>query len=171
MPQNPQKTKGEILSELESIKGLLLEEDDIPILQEIDPHHHPELQKEINNEPFKKPSQLGGTQTSIFDEIDDIPIITDVAVLDSTSHHTMPKAVGENPFLLQHIRERLHGNNPPPIFDIDLTQKMNNHLKSKPHTENRHDLVNELVKRYLPQIEQELRLKLLAMTEDELKKL
>ncbi|MBK8186365.1 MAG: hypothetical protein IPK77_03495 [Cellvibrio sp.] len=48
---------------------------------------------------------------------------------------------------------------------------MNNHLKSKPHTENRHDLVNELVKRYLPQIEQELRLKLLAMTEDELKKL
>jgi hypothetical protein len=172
MPQNPQKTKGEILLELESIKGLLLEEDDIPILQEVDHHHHPELLKEDNKELPKKPAQPGGTQTSIFDELEDIPIITDLVAVDSQTHNqSMPKALGENPFLPQHIRERLHGNNPPPIFDFDLTQKSNNNLKPKSHIENRHDLVNDLVKRYLPQIEQELRLKLLAMTEDELKKL
>jgi hypothetical protein len=31
---NPTKTKAAMLNELESIKGLLLEQDDIPILQE-----------------------------------------------------------------------------------------------------------------------------------------
>jgi hypothetical protein len=172
MPQNPQKTKGEILSELESIKGLLLEEDDIPILQEVDHHHHPEGLKNTPRDLPKKPAQAGGTQTSIFDEIEDIPVITDLATGDSHNHnHAMPKAAGENPFLPQHIRERLHGNNPPPLFDFDLSQKTTTTLKSKTHIDNRHDLVNDLVKRYLPQIEQELRLKLLAMTEEELKKL
>lgn len=164
MPQNPKKTKSDILLELESIKGLLLEEDDIPILQEVDHHHH----SETHPQSSQKNTQPSGTQTSMFDELEDIPIITDIA---SDIHRNTPKAMGENPFLPQHIRERLHGNNPPPIFDSDLSQKMHNNLKPKSHTENRHDLVNDLVKRYLPQIEQDLRLKLLAMTEDELKRL
>ena len=43
---NTNKTKAEILQELESIKGLLLEEDDIPILQEM------EGEDEILNEEF-----------------------------------------------------------------------------------------------------------------------
>ncbi len=167
MPQNPQKTRGEILSELESIKGLLLEEDDIPILQEVD--HLASIKQPLSQSP-NKPAQPGGTQTSIFDEIDKIPLITEIATLEPTKP-PMPKAIGENPFLPQHIRERLHGNNPPPIFDFDMPQKTPSGLTSKAHTENRHDLVNNLINRYLPQIEQELRLKLLAMTEDELKKL
>lgn len=170
MPQNPQKTKGEILSELESIKGLLLEEDEIPILQEVD-HHHQHHPEPHNPTSLIKPAQPGGTQTTIFDALEEIPLITDIDDAHQAHNHSMPKAIGENPFLPQHIRERLHGNNPPPIFDFDLTQKMNNTLKPKSHTENRHDLVNDLIKRYLPQIEQDLRLKLLAMTEDELKKL
>ena len=35
MTNNKSKTKTEILNELESIKGLLHEEDDIPVLQEM----------------------------------------------------------------------------------------------------------------------------------------
>jgi len=169
MPQNPQKTKGEILSELESIKGLLLEEDDIPILQEVDHHENHISASHFADQDLQKTIQPGGTQTSIFDELEDIPVIIDTST--DSHYNRSPKAIGENPFLPQHIRDRLQGANPPPIFDFDLNQKMNSTLKPKLHTENRHDLVNDLIKRYLPQIEQDLRLKLLAMTEEELKKL
>lgn len=165
MPQNPRKTKGEILTELESIKDLLIDEDDIPILQEVD---HSAIDRYST-----RPQTLaapGGTQTSMFDEL--IEDITDIAIpdLSKTQIHnrTMPKALGENPFLPQHIRDRLQGNNPPPLFDFTITKPT---TRATGKIENRHDLVNELVKRFLPQIEQELRLKLLAMTEDELKKL
>jgi len=177
MPQNPQKTKGEILLELESIKGLLIEEDDIPILQEVDEHDSDSIDsltfqsvtfQSLTGEP--QASLPGGTQTSIFDVLtEDIPDLSNSRV--SNNQRPIPKATGENPFLPQHIRDRLQGNNPTPIFDFDMNLKMNNTTSHKYHTENRHDLVNELVKRHLPQIEQELRLKLLAMTEEELKKL
>lgn len=167
MPQNPQKTKGEILSELESIKDLLIEEDDIPILQEVHLVDHKIAdQASVTNHasPAKTP---GGTQTSIFDELDEIPVITDITS-DTSQQRSIPKAMGENPFLPQHIRARLHGNNPPPIFDFSTTSST---TKSNGKIETRHDLINELVKKFLPQIEQELRLKLLTMTEDELRKL
>ena len=36
---NTRKTKSEMLQELESIKGLLLENDDIPLLQEVEISH------------------------------------------------------------------------------------------------------------------------------------
>ena len=62
MPQNPNKTKGEILSELESIKGLLIEEDDIPILQEI-------AHQDLDTMELSFYTKPGGTQTSIFDEL------------------------------------------------------------------------------------------------------
>lgn len=61
---NSNKTKAEILQELESIKGLLLEEDDIPILQAIDQSVQEESPApesiQVNN-----PSVLPG-QTSLF---------------------------------------------------------------------------------------------------------
>ena len=159
MPQNPKKTKGEILTELESIKDLLIDEDDIPILQEVD--------YSISNP--KLASVPGGTQTSMFDElIDEVPITLTEPQKAQPRNRPMPKAVGENPFLPQHIRDRLHGNNPPPLFDFSLTTFA---TKAAGKIENRHDLVNELVKKFLPQIEQELRLKLLSMTEEELRKL
>lgn len=162
MPQNPQKTKGEILSELESIKDLLIEEDDIPILQEVHLHSEHSL-------PTKSPTRVpGGTQTSLFDELtSDIPTITELAHTD-TDLRNIPKAMGENPFLPQHIRARLHGNNPPPVFDLSAATST---TKSTGKIETRQDLINELMKKILPQIEQELRLKLLTMTEDELRKL
>lgn len=160
MPQNPQKTKGEILSELESIKDLLIEEDDIPILQEVDLHSEHSL-------PPKSPTSApGGTQTSIFDELLDVPTITEIHT-DTQSQRSIPKALGENPFLPQHIRARLHGNNPPPVFDFSATAT----TKTSGKIETRHDIINEIVKKFLPKIEQELRLKLLTMTEDELRKL
>lgn len=158
MPQNPQKTKSEILSELESIKDLLIEEDDIPILQEVDMHSEHSL-------PAKSPSSVpGGTQTSIFDELLDVPTITEI---HTDTQANIPKALGENPFLPQHIRARLHGNNPPPVFDFSATAS----TKTSGKIETRHDIINEIVKKFLPKIEQELRLKLLTMTEDELRKL
>lgn len=168
MPQNPNKTKGEILSELESIKGLLVEEDDIPILQEVELQDFDPIAL-----PFRKP---GGTQASMFDDLleEITPLPLDQALHPSPAPtRPVPKAAGENPFLPQHIRDRLQGNNPPPFFDFDMSQKINHAYKTigKASYENRHDLVNDLIKRYLPQIEQDLRLKLLAMTEEELKKL
>jgi hypothetical protein len=166
MPQNPQKTKGEILSELESIKDLLIEEDDIPILQEVHLVDR-KITDHASITDYPTTKMPGGTQTSIFDELDEIPVITDITS-DASQHRSTPKALGENPFLPQHIRARLHGNNPPPIFDFSATSTA---TKSTGKIETRHDLINELLKKFLPQIEQELRLKLLTMTEDELRRL
>lgn len=167
MPQNPQKTKGEILSELESIKDLLIEEDDIPILQEVHLVDHKIADQAAIANHASTTKIPGGTQTSIFDELDEIPVITDITS-DTLQQRSIPKAMGENPFLPQHIRARLHGNNPPPVFDLSAATST---TKSTGKIETRQDLINELMKKILPQIEQELRLKLLTMTEDELRKL
>src|SRR5690606_25095963 len=37
-----------------------------------------------------------------------------------TQRPALVRAAGENPFLPEHIRARLHGNNPPPLFDFSI---------------------------------------------------
>lgn len=96
---------------------------------------------------------------------------------------SLAKASGENPFLPQHIRARLHGNNPPPLFDeplITLTpQSVTSAATSFNTTANpssevqdslpdRQKLVQEVITNLLPQIQMELRQRLQIMTEDEL---
>lgn len=173
---NSNKTKAEILQELESIKGLLLEEDDIPILQAIDQSVRDESPApesiQVNN-----PSVLPG-QTSLFG---DDPAqerqqpFMQANPLQTPQNTTRPlaKASGENPFLPQHIRERLHGNNPPPLFEYETAKKILNSTKHIAHKINkpRQALVDEVLGSLMPLIERELRHRLFAMSVEDLEKL
>ena len=263
MADNKVKTKTAILQELESIKGLLFEQDDIPILQEvIDENGELSLPQEaldqedldalheafqtlkhtivratenspptddalpqdepLNNETqSQSPNQISEAhQAPLFeDELNEVSASLDTEdelpesslnySTDKSPDHLVeepipfygnsqpdddaatkvasksqpgrsntptPKASGENPFLPQHIRARLHGNNPPPLFDTTNTS-----LRRSPttrlfgpeagHSSSRQDLIRDLVDKVMPQIEQELRQRLQLMTDDELQKL
>jgi hypothetical protein len=213
---NTNKTKAEILQELESIKGLLLEEDDIPILQDmededeiLDEEFHPEPPL-LTQQQSVLPGQasLFGETTARFGEttareesastltkiayqlhqttISPDPVTTPIAEVKSTgfaSHlantaayqqpRPLAKASGENPFLPQHIRERLHGNNPPPLFEYETAKKIISSTKNIAHKTNkpRQYLVEEVMLSMMPQIERELRHRLFAMSVDDLEKL
>ncbi len=201
---NTNKTKAEILQELESIKGLLLEEDDIPILQDMEGEDEL-LNLEFHAEPpvliNRHESVLPG-QTSLFDEpksaVAKIAKQLDTAKSPDphswqqehkktsaashssitpsgshTDHRTLAKASGENPFLPQHIRERLHGNNPPPLFEYETAKKILNSTKNIAHKTNkpRQYLVEEVMLSMMPQIERELRNRLFAMSVEDLETL
>jgi hypothetical protein len=195
------KTKAEILQELESIKRLLLEEDDIPILQEM------EGEDEILNEEFNlEPPLLNNLHESVLPGQGSLFIADQLSTssplsADQSTHHSsvtqehkktgfaahpggthtgthsdhrpLAKASGENPFLPQHIRERLHGNNPPPLFEYETAKKIINSSKNIAHKTNkpRQYLVEEVMLSMMPQIERELRHRLFAMSVEDLEKL
>lgn len=200
------KTKDEILQELESIKGLLLEEDTIPILQEFEQeleqlqplaartaeqaldHDQPPSQLTGSShisplQPERHPSVLPG-QVSLFDEDASEPgtqAPTDHHAHTSTNSHStnahsrpLAKATGENPFLPQHIRARLHGNNPPPLFDYQAAQKIASVTASATQDKQfsgRQQLINDVINQMLPKIEQELKQRLYTMNAEDLAKL
>ncbi len=221
---NTNKTKAEILQELESIKGLLLEEDDIPILQDTDAILE-QVDQSVGETQYPPSAHtthesiLPG-QGSLFDgEVN--PALTTKANTNKFTHQegqlptaheaelevkkqgipagvrppqqqptprTQVKATGENPFLPQHIRERLHGNNPPPLFEYETAKKIISATKIiapqtitpktiapktiVPKISNlRQHLVDDLVKSVMPQIERELRHRLFAMSVEDLEKL
>lgn len=203
---NTNKTKAEILQELESIKGLLLEEDDIPILQDaeliIEETAHPATLATIQQiSPYTTHESVLPGQGSLFDEathashshINHSQTQDPLATADSaapdvkkqgfashiqTSAHsqtarTPVKATGENPFLPQYIRERLHGNNPPPLFEYEAAKKIISATKTiTPKTgKPRQQLVDDVLKSLMPQVERELRHRLFAMSVDDLEKL
>jgi hypothetical protein len=202
---NTNKTKAEILQELESIKGLLLEEDDIPILQDMEDQDE-FLDEVFNDEPpvlinLHEPSAPRpgsavdapkfatdkiATQVDTGNRLRDVsPAIQEhrktyssIPTLDNhPAHHSdnrpLAKASGENPFLPQHIRERLHGNNPPPLFEYETAKKILNSTKNIANKTNkpRQYLVEEVMLTMMPQIERELRHRLFAMSVGDLEKL
>ncbi len=197
---NTNKTKAEILQELESIKGLLLEEDDIPILQDMESLPDIEsddeiLEDEFHSEPpvliTRHESVLPG-QGSLFDEPKSAVAKIAQQLNSSTQSHDyksayssgpqantsannrpLAKASGENPFLPQHIRERLHGNNPPPLFEYETAKKIISSTKNTPPKTNkpRQYLVEEVMLSMMPQIERELRHRLFSMSVADLEKL
>ena len=187
---NTNKTKAEILQELESIKGLLLEEDDIPILQDTEVIANEPAYKDPTHKPVSPytahESVLPG-QGSLFGEPGHIVRATDTENKphgsashlnnqDSQQQQTprpLAKATGENPFLPQHIRERLHGNNPPPLFEYETAKKIISATKNVAQKLNRprQHLVDEVIKSMMAQIESELRHQLFAMSVDDLEKL
>lgn len=202
---NTNKTKAEILQELESIKGLLLEEDDIPILQDmegedeiLDEEFHPEPPVLTNRHESVLPGQGSlfdepkSTLTKIAGQLDTTtkPHEPPSSLQDHkkhgfashlgtthsgahTDHRPLAKASGENPFLPQHIRERLHGNNPPPLFEYETAKKIISSTKNIAHKINkpRQYLVEEVMLSIMPQIEIELRHRLFAMSVEDLEKL
>ena len=221
---NTNKTKAEILQELESIKGLLLEEDDIPILQDMEGDDEilddsfnddmdailaADLSDKFLDEPpvliTRHESVLPG-QGSLFDMSKSVAATqgdigphasaqpntaihqshtqnhneSGFAAPLSATHASVPgdnrplaKASGENPFLPQHIRERLHGNNPPPLFEYETAKKIISSTKNIAHKTNkpRQYLVEEVMLSMMPQIERELRHRLFAMSVEDLEKL
>lgn len=190
---NTNKTKAEILQELESIKGLLLEEDDIPILQDAEiiadepGYTNQAIQKPAS--PYTTHESVLPGQGSLFEESGHSLHTTEKRhgfAAQEHQPHTNPlqtgqtqtvrplaKASGENPFLPQHIRERLHGNNPPPLFEYETAKKIISATKNVAQKLNRprQHLVDDVIKSMMPQIESELRHRLFAMSVDDLEKL
>jgi len=224
MGENKAKTKSAMLSELESIKGLLLEDDDIPILQEVidqqaqvesaDTHeeqsadfdedlHFDEPPLNQPASPAKSIADLANKsaarviveqQQDFFSSIHDAD--TAEELLDSLDHleektsritaqksdnlkshrPQLAKPLGENPFLPQHIRERLHGNNPPPLFASETARKIattsrpvtqlgstQSRFSSRP-TNPQQELIDSIVAKVMPEIEKELRQRLESMS-------
>ncbi len=198
---NTNKTKAEMLQELESIKGLLLEEDDIPILQDAeliseDSNHPAPSETKQPASPYTSHESVLPGQGSLFEEAHHASHTqktdqhttahgTDqdhkkhgfASHLNNPAHshatRTQVKATGENPFLPQHIRERLHGNNPPPLFEYEAAKKIISATKTvasktgKP----RQQLVDDVLRSLMPQVERELRHRLFAMSVDDLERL
>jgi hypothetical protein len=252
MVDSKSKTKAAMMQELESIKGLLLEDDEIPILQEmitgkassnsyqptmkkqdLDELHNQfealsrsmsdkkatastghksvkpasvtssnlldaftraaQHQPEENNQPATPTPTL--QQPSLFhddshDALDDFNAGQQTPSLNFTSESygsapdlnnrlqraSLAKAQGENPFLPQHIRARLHGNNPPPLFDYAKRtpppKASSLEKKSDLNDSNsREQLINSVIATMLPQLEQELYEKLAGLTQEALEHL
>jgi hypothetical protein len=225
--QNKSKTKAVILRELESIKGLLLDDDDIPLLQEVIDHAEEEtgtqatldgddlaelqqayrdllqareMDEEIPTLEEEEPPSLPDieeqlpspqtqpkredtanekasrkeVQTSLFDM--DSPLADKATAQEpAQKRNSVTKASGENPFLPAHIRERLHGNRPPPLFEPAppaLKTKPAPETSSPPtRTPDRAHLVEEVVASILPEVEAKLRRKLLEMDADQLRQM
>lgn len=257
------KTKAAMLQELESIKGLLHDQDDIPILQEmvIEPANHQpplarhdldelrsqfrELSQAISGsnkttnqstppappippipgesadtsaslleaftraaraQPTTAKPEAPGQQTSLFQENPDLqketeqlePVADNKRRASHVDEHSsadeahrndtdismqrppLAKASGENPFLPQHIRARLHGNNPPPLFDFSASKNLSlsssnaiSEIKLERKTEGsfRQRLIEEVIASVLPQLEHELRTRLEEMSEQELEQM
>ncbi|RYY04296.1 MAG: hypothetical protein EOO53_02970 [Gammaproteobacteria bacterium] len=227
MGENKNKTKAAMLNELESIKGLLLEEDDIPILQEVieqqvTPAASPELSLFQNESIQKKPVQdlnipakavvesktIYEEQQDFFSSLlpDDSSHFDDdeglLDTLDELEKHTaevtankfssdankaatrpsLAKATGENPFLPEHIRARLHGNNPPPLFAKETARKIatssipsrqlgntfsvTNTHSAKPISSHQQDIIDSIIDKMMPEIEKELRNRLEIMSKN-----
>lgn len=240
---NTTKTKAAMLNELESIKGLLLEEDDIPILQEevieqrVKPTPAPARPQEPDTKMAAQTKATVQTKTptkTIFEEQQDFfhspsrsthtdhddqavtaaaMELVETELLDTLSElekHTaevtagkpirdthkhsferpnLAKATGENPFLPEHIRARLHGNNPPPLFATVTAKKIAtssipsrqlgntftvaSNVKSNPQQDVIDNIIESIIEKMMPEIEHELRSRLELMSKnllDELNK-
>lgn len=159
-------TKDTLLEELESIKGLLDDEDAIPVLREVIESIEP-LE---DSEP---------RQPSLFRSADSGP-----AARKRSSGVT--RASGENPFLPAHIRARLHGNRPPPHWEhppaegdpvtprpaVTESPAATDNAVPPPTTHaliSRQRLIDQVVKESLPELEAKLRHRLHEATDEQLR--
>lgn len=225
------KTKAAMLNELESIKGLLLEEDDIPILQEVLEQEaestpaparpqEPEIKMTVqakatrtifeeqqdffhspthsnidhNNHQAVTAAAMDLVETELLDTLNELEkhtaeVTAGKLAKDTHKHNVarpnLAKATGENPFLPEHIRSRLHGNNPPPLFANETARKiatssipsrqLGNTFTVASNTKPNHqqDIIDSIIEKMMPEIEQELRSRLELMSKhllDELNK-
>jgi hypothetical protein len=177
------KNKTDILQELESIQRLLLE-DGIPILEaeirmptEFTPttpsHSAPQLQAPP---PLSQPPH----QSSLFDETASDNSPPEISAIPSRSTHYPPlhpdttsplRGKGENPFLPQHIRERLQGN----PFSKKSVRQANEHnastINEQPRPYSLDTIIDEIVADTLPRIEAKLRAKLSDIAPEEIETL
>lgn len=182
MAKNP-KNKTDILQELESIQRLLLE-DGIPILEaeismptEFTPttpsHSAPQLQ--APPPPSKSPHQ-----SSLFDETASDNTPTEISAIPPPLTQYSPpnpdttsplRGKGENPFLPQHIRERLQGN---PFNKNPEGYAREHHastINEQPRPYSLDTIIDEIVADTLPRIEAKLRAKLSDIAPEEIETL
>lgn len=150
MAERKGDTKETLLDELESIKGLLLDEDDIPILSEVIESIEPLPDHQARQRSLFASSPVAGQRDA------------------APRPASITRASGENPFLPQHIRERLHGNRPPPLVDETPAPHSLGKVDDAPAPVSRAALINEVVQASLPDIESRLRARLDAMTDEQL---
>jgi len=166
MAEHDPDPKNELLSELESIKGLLNEQDtesmpdvdQIPVLREViesiepvpdDRPHQPPLFPETNTKPQRSSRPV--------------------------------QAKGENPFLPPHIRARLQGNQPSPHWAEPTEQaeetatrapagagKKSDNRPAPQSSTARSELIEALVEELRPLLEARLKARLEAMTDEQL---
>ncbi|WP_020209372.1 hypothetical protein [Gilvimarinus chinensis] len=192
MDREKEKTKTELLNELESIQGLLL--DDIPLLNEVIEKTEARISLETpskNNTDYSDADRQGSEeenfeldlstdvypQSSMPPKVSETNKKSDIAESQQTLFHppqnetpdtynhpsSLPstsKAMGENPFLPQHIRERLKGNRAAEFA-----------LSPNSPVDTQSELIDELINSVMPQLEAQLRLKLSGMTEEQLQQL
>ncbi|UTF60891.1 hypothetical protein [Gilvimarinus sp. DA14] len=195
MDREKEQTKTELLSELESIQGLLL--DDIPLLNEVIDKAETGTRVQVSSatdaQPYSSESVQGSEEQNYELDLGTAPTLTPQqdspdygdqpatnprpeSTLDNQQplfalaqssvdssrepHTASTKAMGENPFLPQHIRERLKGNRAAEFSQLSASQAMSQNA-----------LVEELIQSVMPQLEAQLRLKLSSMTEDQLQHL
>lgn len=223
--QDKGKTKTVILRELESIKGLL-DDDEIPLLQEVidsaeeevdseetldgddlaelqqayrdllqarglDPElsvedGEPPILHEIETEPADSRPPQGNqapasesTAKEPWEEVQTSLFETDIEpkepASETTRRNSVTKASGENPFLPAHIRERLHGNRPPPLFEpvpaAGTRTRAPEITGSVARIPDRIQLIEEVVNSLLPQVRSKLRDALLDMDAEQLRQL
>jgi hypothetical protein len=175
---NAKKTKKELLEELESIKGILLQEEGPSVL-----HLEPQPIEEEKKEPTTVLEEELAKRLKEVAEKQEMP-------LPQRKPLVTPKANGENPFLPRHIRERLKGNNIIPSYELEAAQKIISATKSSSYSLNsdvvvnnfsaihknfltkpREHLVEDVVKSLKPQIEAELRQRLATMPVEALEEL
>jgi hypothetical protein len=205
MIENKTKTKTEMLLELESIKGLLAEDDDIPILQETLAQqtsvpdsifqqtlfHESIVEKSFVEERFAQEHlarntafQSEPTKKNSSPKPAKNTLKNDKHTSSTKQKKTYPTQA-ENPFLPAHIRSRLHGNNPPPLFEVETANKIASaHRPTTLLGNTRHKitpkkaaqpyqevLINEIMDILLPEVEKVLREKLAIMSTEMLENL
>ncbi len=152
MAERKGDTKDTLLEELESIKGLLDDEDAIPVLREV----------------IESIEPLDGSQPrqpSLFQS----PSSTDRTSASPRRSNSVTRASGENPFLPAHIRARLHGNRPPPNWDQPVAEGPVPETPATPQEIiSRQRLIDQLVQECLPEMEAKLRQRLHEATEEQL---
>ncbi|WP_049721885.1 hypothetical protein [Gilvimarinus polysaccharolyticus] len=155
MSDTPEKTRSELLNELESIQGLL-DDDEIPVLQEVieslEKHHNNALGlHEVNYELDLGNSALTAEQANSHEP----------AEKNTTSRAQHNTAQGENPFLPQHIRSRLRGNRAGD-FATEASDLKNTA---------RQQLIDDVINDLLPQLKATLHTKLSVLTDAQLQAL
>lgn len=152
--------KDTLLDELESIKGLLQNEDEIPVLNEVidtlepvPPHQQRQGSLLLNPAPIAAPPEPESVTAQT---------ASDAPAAEAESIRRPPSTLGENPFLPAHIRARLKGNRhavdstPPPF---------------PPEPTSRQQLIQDVIHSCLPDIERRLLARLDTLTEAQLRQL
>jgi len=165
MAEHDPDPKNALLDELESIKGLLDEQDpeplpdldQIPVLREVI--------ESIEPLPENRPHQP--------------PLFPETGTKPQRISRPV-QAKGENPFLPPHIRARLQGSQPTPDEPEATAHtetapkvpaeavKQKNNRPASPSATTRSSLIDALVDEFRPQLEARLRARLESMTEEQL---